>query len=166
MVAFKTYLYLPSSAFFEDQETFLNTEGLRKIGSKLLFKKNSKSDWQLLRKFVQSFFSHNSLNGVKDSKILFFENDSLFDFKNFISFHYQAVKNLTNLNEYVLINNNKFVFHKNFSCFKSLTVKLFSTKLKYWLDDFYVGGKDVFCQNSLTLVRCSVSHRLQVTNFF
>jgi hypothetical protein len=165
-LAFKKYLYLPSSTFFETQETFVNAEGFRKIGSKFIFKKNTKSDWQLLRKFVQNFILSDNLGSVKDNQILFYGNASLFDFKNFISFHFQASQNLTNLNEFVSTTNRKFVIYKNFYVFKSLTLKLFKTKLKYWLDDFYTGGKDTFCQNSLTLTRCSANYRLQVTTFF
>ena len=166
LVPFKKYLYLPNSTFFENQETFINTEGFRKIGSKLIFKKNSKSDWQLLRKLIQNSFVHQDLNCTKDGQIIFYNSKSLFDFKNFINFHYQAVHNLTNLNDYVITVNRKFTIYKKFEKFKSVRVKMFNTKLKYWLDDFYTGGKDTFCQNSLTLTRCSANYRLQVTNFF
>ena len=62
--------------------------------------------------------------------------------------------------------NQKFVVYKKFDRFKGLEFKLYNGKLKYWLDDFYTGGKDTFCQNSLTLTRCSANYRLQVTNFF
>jgi hypothetical protein len=165
-LVFKKYLYLPSSTFFETRETFVNAEGFRKIGSKFIFKKNTKSDWQLLRKFVQNFALCDNVGSVKDNQILFYGNASLFDFKNFISFHFQASQNLTNLNEFVSTTNQKFIVYKNFYVFKSLTLKLFKTKLKYWLDDFYTGGKDTFCQNSLTLTRCSANYRLQVTTFF
>ena len=56
--------------------------------------------------------------------------------------------------------------YKKFSTFKAAPVKLLNTKLKYWLDDFYIGGKDKFCQNSLILIRCSTNYKLQTTNFF
>jgi hypothetical protein len=165
-VGFKKYLYLPSSTFFENQKTYVNTEGFRKISSKLITRKNMKSDWQLLRKFVQSLLMSKNLSCNKDSRIVFYDSNSLFDFKNFINFHFQAALNLTNLNEYVLTGNQKFVVYKKFYAFKCLTQKLVNSKLKYWLDDFYTGGKDHFCQNSLGLSRCSSNYRLQVTNFF
>lgn len=165
-VKFKKYLYLPNSAFFENQETFINTEGFRKVGSKLIFKKNTKNDWQLLRKFVQNFSTHKDLNCLKENKLLSYGGNTLFDFKNFINFHYQASQNLTNFNDYIISTNQPFVIYKKFDQFKSGTVKLFDSKFKYWLDDFYTGGKDTFCQNSLTLTRCSANYRLQVTNFF
>lgn len=165
-VSFKNYLYLPKSTFFETQETYINSEGFRKIGSKLIFKKNQKSDWQLLRKFAHNLFVCGNVTCVKDNQILFYNSKSLFDFKNFINFHFQATQNLTTLNDYVVSLNQKFVIYKKFDRFKNLTFKLHNAKLKYWLDDFYTGGKDTFCQNSLTLTRCSANYRLQVTNFF
>ena len=165
-VSFKNYLYLPRSTFFETQETYINSEGFRKIGSKLIFRKNQKSDWQLLRKFAHSLAVCKSVNCIKDNQILFYNSKSLFDFKNFINFHYQATQNLTTLNDYVGGLSQKFVIYKKFDRFKTLGIKLYGAKFKYWLDDFYIGGKDIFCQNSLTLTRCSANYRLQVTNFF
>lgn len=165
-VSFKHYLYLPKSTFFETQETYINAEGFRKIGSKLIFRKNQKSDWQLLRKLAHSLIACGNVTSLKDNKMLFYNSKSLFDFKNFINFHFQATQNLTTLNDYVSGLNTKFVIYKKFDRFKPLGVKLNSAKLKYWLDDFYTGGKDTFCQNSLTLTRCSANYRLQVTNFF
>lgn len=165
-VSFKNYLYLPKSTFFETQETYINSEGFRKIGSKIIFRKNQKSDWQLLRKFAHNLSVCPNINCVKDNQMLFYNSKSLFDFKNFINFHYQATQNLTTLNDYVVNLNQKFVIYKKFDRFKNVGFKLYSGKLKYWLDDFYTGGKDTFCQNSLTLTRCSANYRLHVTNFF
>lgn len=163
---FKKYLYLPNSMFFENQETYVNTEGFRKVGSKLIFNKNTKSDWQLLRKFVHVSLQSKNLNCIKENKMIYYNKNSLFDFKNYINFHFVATQNLTNYNEFLSTSNQKFVLYKKFSIYKFLSVKLYNTKLKYWLDDFYIGGKDTFCQNSLTLTRCSLNYRLQVTNFF
>lgn len=165
-VSFKNYLYLPKSTFFETQETYISSEGFRKIGSKLIFRKNQKSDWQLLRKFVHGLSACSSVTCLKDNKMLFYNSKSLFDFKNFINFHFQATQNLTTLNDYVGGLNQKFVIYKKSDRFKTLGLKLYNAKLKYWLDDFYTGGKDTFCQNSLILTRCSANYRLQVTNFF
>jgi hypothetical protein len=162
----KKHLYCPSNMFFENQETFLNTEGFRKISSKLILKKSTKSDWQVLRKLAKSFLGKKHFSGHKDNKILFYDSNFLFDFKNFMHFHFQATPNLTNLNEYLAVINQKFVLCKSFLSFKCLTVKLSKKKLSYWLDDFFTGGKDNFCQNSLTLVRCSSNYKLQTTNFY
>ena len=44
MCNFKHYIYLPSSTFFESNETFFNTEGFIKRTTKLIFKKKSKNN--------------------------------------------------------------------------------------------------------------------------
>ena len=161
----KKFVYLLSSGFFENQETFTTTEGFRKISSKLITKKNSRSDWQFLRKLAQNFLKSKYFSCLKDSKLLFYGGSSLFDFKNFTSFIYQVTSNLTSLNEYLSFATRKFVFYRQFSRFKVISTKLFMKKTKYWLSDFYVGGKDNFCQNSLSLIRSSCNYKMQTSNF-
>lgn len=158
----KKYLYAPSSTFFENTNSFLNTEGFRKISAKLVFKKNTKSDWQILRKLVQN------LDCFYDKKILFYDSSSLFNFKSFINFHFQATPHLINFNEFFVTSNPKFVLSKKFRCFALISHKFSSQNLQFWLRDFYLGGKDSFCQNSLNLVRCSSACRLgeSTYNFF
>jgi NADH-quinone oxidoreductase subunit G len=161
------FLYLPNNLFFDFQETFINTEGLIKRTTKLITRKNVKTDWQLLRKFVQIWNLNSSLNNFKNAAVVCYNNNNtFFDFKNFIGFQFYASKTLTNINFYLIDKPQKFSIYKKFIRFKVSTVKLFDVKLKYWLDDFYTGGKDKFCQNSLTLTRCSMNYKLQVTNFF
>lgn len=160
------YIHVPSSVFFENQETFVNSEGFRKISSKLILKKSTKSDWQVLRKLAENFLGKEHIGCNKNNKILFYDSNFLFDFKNFMQFHFQATPTLANLNEYLVSNNRKFVLCKSFPAFKGLIQKLQKKKLKYWLDDFYTGGKDSFCQNSLTLNRCSSIYKIQSTPFF
>ena len=163
----KNHFYLPGSAFFENSGTYVNAEGFKKFESKLILKKNSKSDWQILRKFVQFMLTNKHLGCLKDNKALFYSSNSFFNFKNFISFHFQATQNLVNFNEYTSVNTQKFVLYQKVPNFKYVTSKFFKTqKQKYWLVDFFTGGKDNFCQSSLTLHRCSANYKLQVTNFF
>jgi hypothetical protein len=166
-IKFKTYLYLPNNIFFENQESFINTEGLIKKTTKLINRKKTKNDWQLIRKFIKTSQSTNNiLSNIKDKKMLSFNNKNIFNFKSFITFQFYATQNLTNLNFYLTNKNQKFVIYKKFTSFKVKSIKLFDTKLKYWLDDFYTGGKDSFCQNSLVLTRCSTNYKHQTTNFF
>ena len=160
------FWYLPNNFFFDNQETFVNTEGFVKRTTKLVSKKNVKTDWQLLRKFVQTLSINNSVNYSKNDTIFSYTNNALFDFKNFIGFQFYASKTLTNINFQLIDQAQKFSIYKKYNKFKTSSTKLFDVKLKYWIDDFYTGGKDIFCQNSLTLTRCSMNYKLQVTNFF
>lgn len=160
---FKTYLYLPNSNFFENNETFLNTEGLIKKTTKLIFRNKTKSNWKLIRKFaINTIFF---INNIKDKKLIFFNNKNLSNFKNLINFQFYATRSLTNLNYFLNNGNKTFIIYKKFSNFKKGSIKLFQTKIKFWLDDFYIGGKDIFCQHSLTMINCSQNFKLQMTNF-
>lgn len=165
-IKFKKLLYLPNSVLFENQETFVNTEGLIKKTTKLIFRKKTKNDWLLLRRFIKTFQSNITINRLKDKKSISYNSKNIFNFRNFIGFQFYATQTLTNLNFYITDKNEKFTLYKRFNGFKTRCIKLFSTKLKYWLDDFYIGGKDQFCQDSLVLIRCSVNNRQQTTNFF
>jgi hypothetical protein len=161
------FLYIPNNVFFDNQDTFINTEGLIKRTTKLIFKKNVKTDWQILRRFFKVWSSSTSLNISKlNSVVVHYSGFKLFDFKNFIGFQFYASKTLTSVNFHLIDQTQKFSIFKNYYRFKNPILKVFNTKLKYWLDDFYTGGKDKFCQNSLTLTRCSMNYKEQITNFF
>ena len=158
---FKKYLFLPGNPFFENHEMFVNTMGVIKRTTKLIFNNKTKSDWQLIRKFSKKL----EYPDIKVKKIIF-KNESHYDFKNFINFQYHATQSITDLNFYLNVKNNPFVIFKTFFSFKVNSMKVFNTKIKYWLDDFFNGGKDNFCHNSLALTNCSENVRLQTTNFF
>lgn len=162
---FTNYLYLPNNTMFESQETFINTEGLIKRTTKLLLKKKTKSNWELIRKFVKYNKNVSYLNNTKTNKLVYFDTKNSYNFKNFINFQYFATQSLTDLNFFLNIKNNTFIMYKNSFFFKLKAIKTFNTKVKYWLDDFYNGGKDNYCHNSLVLNNCSKNLRLNETNF-
>lgn len=161
---FNNYYYLPNSMFYENEETFINTEGLIKRTSKLIFRKKTKNNWQILRKiFKQMKINLNCLNN-KENQLISFNSNKIINFKNFIYFQYLATQTLTNLNFYLSIRNQSFNLNK--TKFKLKTNKIVNTKLKYWLDDFFNGSKDEYSQNSLILTNCSKILRGESTNFF
>jgi NADH dehydrogenase/NADH:ubiquinone oxidoreductase subunit G len=158
------YHMLPSSMFYENENTFINTEGLIKRTNKIIFK--NKNNWNLLRKIFKQLKNNIVALNKKDNKLLFFNLKKITNFKNFVFFQYQATQSLTNLNFYLTIKNNSFTLKKSRLFFKPKISKLFNTKLKYWLDDFFIGGKDEYSQNSLVLSNCSKILRSSNTNFF
>jgi len=170
LLKFKSYLYFPSNTFFEDHETFINTEGLIKRTTKLIFRENkslTKSNWQFIRKFIK--YNNNSmvyLNNNKNSKFVVFDSKNQYNFKNFINLQYFATQSLIDLNFYLNTKNSPFIFYKNNLSFKTNIIKLFNTKLKYWLDDYFNGNKDNYCHNSIILTECSKLLRTNSTSFF
>ena len=160
------YLYIPSSMFYENGETFLNTEGFIKRTTKLIFKKKTKNNWQILRKVFKHLSSNIAFINHKINNSISSNPKKITNFKNYINFQYQATQTLTNVNFYLSTKNESFILLYNISDFKQKRVKLKVTKLKYWLDDFFNGGKDEYSHNSLVLANCSKISRLKYSNFF
>ena len=163
---FNQYYHLPHSMFYENDETFVNTEGLIKRTTKLIFRKKTKNNWQILRRVLKHFKTNLTLLNQKDNQIIFFNSKKISNFKNFINFHYYATQTLTTMNFYLTSKTQPFIILKPISTFKPKSVKITETKLKYWLDDFFSGGKDEYSQNSLILTNCSRILRSESTNFF
>ena len=89
------------------------------------------------------------------------------NFRNYISFHYRATQNLTNLNFYLITKNKSFMLSSpNTLNFKQKGIKVQNTKIQYWLNDFFSGGKDNYSHNSLIMANCSKILRSETTNFF
>jgi NADH dehydrogenase/NADH:ubiquinone oxidoreductase subunit G len=161
------YLYLPTNMFYENNETFINTEGFIKRTTKLVIRKNTRNNWQILRKFFKSFKKDLTFANNKDNTLIFFNSTKWTQFKTFINFQFYATQNLSNLNYYFKTNNQSFVLYQNkFLIYKKQPTKIFDTKLKYWLDDFFLGGKDEYSQHSVILTNCSKILRTESTNFF
>lgn len=164
---FDQYFYLPSNLFLEDNETYINTQGLIKRTTKLIhFKKDSKTNWQITRKFYASTKSLVFFNNIKDNKLINFNSINSFNFKNYINFQFYAVQTLTSLSFY-LIKKNSPLSHISSNLIKQTRVKVLNSKVKGWLDDFFNNsGKDYFSYRSSVLVNCSKTMRASKTNFF
>jgi hypothetical protein len=102
----------------------------------------------------------------KNNIILFFNSQKSHNFKNFINFQYYSTPNLIYLGFHLNKHNKRIILNNNIQNFKSKSLKLNSTKLKYWLDNFFTGGKDNYSRNSIALNNCLKILRLESTNFF
>ena len=160
------YINIPSSLFYENEETFINTEGFIKRTTKLISRKKTKNNWQILRKIFKHLNSNITFLNNKDNNLIFFNSKKILNFKNYMNFQYQATQTLTNINFYLNIKNKNFILFNSISNFKQEKLKFKVTKLKYWIDDFFNGGKDEYSQNSLILSNCSKILRIKSTNFF
>jgi len=157
------YFYLPTKMFYENEENFINTEGLIKHTSKLISKKQTKDSWKLVRNFFKQAKKNLVCINYKENSTIYYNLKKKSNFKNFITFHYNAT---------YAIDSNSFLVSKkthplslNKHKFKNKVLKLIDTKIKYWLDDFFIGGKDSYSSNSLTLISCSNILRAQNSNF-
>ena len=161
------YFYLPNNLFLEDNESFINTQGLFKKVTKLInFKKNSKSNWQIIRKFYANSRKLAYFSNKKDNNIVNFDCINIFNYKNYINFQFNAATTLTSLSFYLNKQNKPLI--KTFNTLIKVTkLKIFDTKVKYWLDDFFMSNnKDSFSYNSSVMSKSSKIIRTNSTNFF
>ena len=164
---FENYYHLPSNLFLEDNETYINTEGVIKRTTKLLhFKKEAKTNWQIIRRLYAISNSLIFFNNKKDHKLINFDSVNSFNFKNYSNFQFHAAQTLTSLSFY-LNKQNSPIIKSVVPSIKSAKIKVIDTKLKNWLDDFFNNnGKDSFSYNSSVLINCSKIVRSSTTNFF
>jgi NADH dehydrogenase/NADH:ubiquinone oxidoreductase subunit G len=163
----ETFKYIPltSNSYYESDETFINTEGLIKRVTKII-KKKTKNSWQIVRKILKHLDRNFFFFNKKENNLIFFNSKKITNFKNYINCQYQAAQILTNASFYFSIQNNTFIINKINLYFKQKLHKLLNTKLKYWLDDFFSGGKDEYSEHSSILINCSKISRSESTNFF
>jgi len=162
----KNYLFIPNSTFYENEETFINTEGFIKRTTKLILNRKNKSNWLILRKLLTNIQTKLTFLTKKKNVSIFFNSQKSHNFKNFIHFQYYSTPNLINLGFNLNKHNKKITLSNSLLNFKSKSVKFNNTKLKYWLDNFFTGGKDEYSRNSITLNHCLKILRSESTNFF
>jgi NADH-quinone oxidoreductase subunit G len=162
----KDYHFLPVKMFYENKETFINAEGLIKRTNKLITKTKTREGWKLLRNLAKHLNSSYKSYNVKVNQTLLFDASKQSNFINFLNFQYCAVEKLDSITQPLIIQNQPFFMTKANTIFKKMPLKVNSTKLKYWMDDFFTGGKDEYSRNSLVLANCSKILRTQSTNFF
>jgi len=165
------YIQIPSKNFFEDSSTFLNTNGEFKKSVRVHDNSNNKTNWEILRQIQRVSRKSIHLANFKDNKLIGGCVVDQFKQKSCSTFLYKATQSITTmsfeldansnvfeLSNFVKPEDHKFKFSKTFFRF---------SKLKYWFDDFFVGGnKDMLSMSSSTLIKCSKSVRLSTTNFF
>lgn len=155
---------LPNNIFFETSGSYLNTEGIFKKSLKIIPSLHkSKEDWYILRKFLAYSKKITYVSSEKINDRICYNSNNLYDFKNYINFNYYATKSLNSLAFYLNTKINSFSISHN--KFNFTAKKIFNTKFKFWLDDFYIGGKDNYSILSSTMVECSLIFRLETTNF-
>ena len=161
---FANHIHLPNTVFFETSGTYINTEGIFKRTTKIITSLGqTKNDWQILRKIFsysnKLLFTEHLLNTNK----LVFNCNNQHQFNNYIGFHYYAISNLNNSSFQLLRKISKF--NLKILNFKLKKRKLFKSQFRFWLNDFYMDGKDSTSKYSSVMIQCSKLSRLKNTNF-
>jgi len=158
------YINLPNANVFESNGSYLNTKGIFKTSSKFVSTPPQiKEDWHIIRKLFSCTLNISFTNNFLDNHLVFFNSNTLNKFKYFTNIMYKATSDLTiNVISDVQI---KVVNKPNLTNFKLKKTKASNTKLKLWLNDFYISGKDPFSTTSITMINCSKMFRSEKTNF-
>ena len=161
---FNNHIHLPNTVSFETSGLYINTEGRFNKAIKVVTALGqTKSDWQIIRKVL--YYSKKLLfisNFLKNDKITH-NSSNIFNFKNYIGFQYYAISNLNSLAFQLL--NNITTYKISYNKFKKKRKKFFNSQIRFWLNDFYVEGKDYNSKYSSTMIQCSKLLRLNNTNF-
>ena len=156
---FYRYFNLPTKNFFENKEIFFNTQGLLKNTNKIIFNKTKKSNWKLIR----TIFNQLKKKLLNNNKYLINFNGNSTSFVNIVNFLLLATTNFKQNNS--LLKPNSFIINQLILLTKK-KVKLNNTKITFWLNDFFINGKDNFSKNSILMLKCSKISRFNKTNFF
>ena len=160
------YINLPNNTFFESNATFLNTEGIIKKTIKLLStNKQTKEDWQIIRKMFSCSKKIAYLNNTRYNSIISFNNSNLTKFKSFTNFLYAATSGITSKSNTFSSKTQSIYSIKFANLLKFNKSKINNTKLKIWINDFYIGGKDPYSKYSSTMIKCSRIFRKDQTTF-
>lgn len=157
-MSYKVYNYisLPNNTFFESSGTYLNTEGSFKRTVRIISaRQQTKEDWQIIRKLFACSKKINYLNNAKDNSVLSFNSRSLQMFKSFQGFLALAQSGLTTVATNHTLNSVANSHIEPTLSVRDAKFKFFNTKLKVWINDFYIGGKDPYSKQSSTMVKCS-----------
>jgi len=151
------YVTLPNKIFFENNVILQNNTGNYTKTIKVLNNDTqAKTNWQIIRK----------LNSILLTNTMFTDQVN-YDFlktrfyQNFIGFQYLPVVSISNSSYFYGVK----LSSSCYSTIKKSKFKFFETKTKLWLDDFYIGGKDLYSRFSIVMVECSKSFRSESTNF-
>ena len=167
-----SYFHLPTKNVFEENSTYLNSLGsFRKVMKVLNSKFGVKSNWLMLRYLSATLDQTSYFANKKDYHIISNSLSNQRSQSNQYCFIYRATPSLTNFAPYLDIKSMPFLSsafnNKKLEMFKPTLLSFRNLKIKYWLDDFFIGGnKDSLSSNSKTLISCSKSTRRLTTNFF
>ena len=123
--------------------------------------KQTKEDWQIIRKILSCSKKINFSNNFKCNSLINFNNNNLNNFKNFTGFLYIATNSIEAKSNVRLTKTVSNYLVNPINTVKQKKLKIFSTKLKIWINDFYLGGKDQYSKQSSTMINCSKTLRTE-----
>lgn len=147
----KQYISVFMNSSLEQEEMFLTTEGMIRRSTQCTFPQPKRMDtWQFIRKLT-SYFQSPLVFFNKNKQVICFDGRSKHIFYSYSNLHYQANLSLVYLSCSLDTRSKNLFYFNSFNnncCFKKKFKKGFYTKFNFWLNDFFLGGRDEYSSYS------------------
>jgi len=157
---------IPNTAFYESNGSIIDAKGQIKHRYSILPSpvKAAKHDWDILRKIFSYLNRINFTIYAKDNDKIFFNDMFNPLFEKYVGGLYWPCKNFAfNFRQQESYIKSSSFLSKPF--FKTQKTKVFLSSSRLWLNDFYVGGKDLHSSRSTIMSDASIKLREKETNF-
>jgi len=157
-----TNIQLPSTNFFQHSGIYVNTLGSFKKSFKVInSNKEFKHAWNIIRGLSHFLKQFNSrfLN-QRYSKMI---NLDSFDINQYSGYFYYPGMSLNNFANIDMIK--RCSFKINSLKYGMFNFRFNNTNIYFLIDDFFIGGKDIYSKTSSVMVKCSKFLRQDSANF-
>lgn len=154
-VACKSYSFinLPCTAFYETAGTYINTEGFAKKTVRVIASKYiNKDSWQISRQ-ISSSLGQVSLTGYgRHQSYLAYNPTTMLFLTSYLNL---MLCPMNSFDQQHLLGCGSYHNSTNALEYRTSTIKVYTTKITQWLDDFYLSGKDPYSRISRVMIECS-----------
>nr|YP_010147296.1 NADH dehydrogenase subunit 11 [Coscinodiscus wailesii]QQP21857.1 NADH dehydrogenase subunit 11 [Coscinodiscus wailesii] len=166
MKEYDSYIFynLPNKVFFEESAIMLTNEGILKKKIKIVKNNNTieKSNWSLIRNFFNILSKINFLNDINKYKKVVCLYKKFRSNLHILKIFYFPKKTKFIFDSYLKVNDPLMISQQKYSKKKTPILK---TKGYFWIEDFFIGGKDSYSKLSTIMIKCSKKLRITSTNF-
>ena len=160
------YYNIPNTVFYESNGSIVDAKGQIKHRHSILPSaiKAAKHDWDIIRKIFSYLTRIDFTSYAKDNDKIFFNNMFNPLFEKYVGGLHWPCKNF----DFNFRQHSSYIKNSNFSnnfFFKTKKTKVILSNSRLWLNDFYVGGKDLHSSRSLIMSDASKKLREKETNF-
>ena len=157
---------IPNTAFYESNGSIIDAKGQTKHRYSILPSaiKAAKHDCDILRKIFSYLTRIDFTSYAKDNDKIFFNDMSNSLFEKYVGILNWPCKNF----DFNFCQQASYIESSNFSIdyfFRTQKTKVFLSNSRLWLNDFYVGGKDLYSPRSIIMSGTSKKLREKETNF-
>ena len=163
---FNVFINLPNTSFYESSGFFFNSEGYLKKSIKIIPSKGfTKTNSEILKNMYNFFNTEFYKTGnILNKNNIICKNNKFSHVLIYFMLNFSPLLNFKVCADSLFFR--KSFLTLTFSNFQKNPLKKNRlTKTYLWLDDFYIGGKDLYSVSSKVMVECSKLSRIKSCNF-